>query len=182
MFNMSSRPGRAIGCFLPSCRSLRLFASCGLALYVVAITPLHGEDQPTGREIYQRHCVLCHGMDGEGSEQDYPYPLAGDRSMAQLARFISKSMPPDRPGTCDEEDAKRVATYIFGEFYSREARAGRRSPRIETARLTGRQYTNTMADLMVAFYGSKASKPARDFAGTTRRSMPTVMANRRFRE
>jgi hypothetical protein len=104
-------------------------------------------------------------MDGEGSERNYPYPLAGDRSVAQLARFISKSMPPDMPGTCDEEDAKRVATYIFGEFYSREARAGRRSPRIETARLTGRQYTNTMADLMVAFHGSKALEAGQGLRG-----------------
>jgi mono/diheme cytochrome c family protein len=154
-------------CVVPS-RSgrARRFASGVPLLCALTMTPLYAADQPTGRDVYQRHCVLCHGAKGEGSEENYPYPLAGDRSVAQLARFIAKSMPPDMPGTCSEKDAERVATYIFKEFYSREAQVSRSAPRIETARLTGRQYSNTIADLIVAFFGLKPPEAGQGLRGS----------------
>ena len=169
-----SQSGRAIGRYFVSCRSLRRFASCGLALCSLAIAPLYGADQPTGRDIYQQHCVLCHGVQGEGSEEHYPHPLAGDRSVAQLARFIAKSMPPDMPGTCTEKDAQRGCN-LYLQASSTRGKRGRDGKLLESKQLAsqGSQYTNTIADLMVAFFGSKAPAAGQGLRG----NYATINAN-----
>ncbi len=82
-------------------------------------------------------------------------------------------MPPDSPGTCRGEDAERVATYIYDAFYSPAAQIRRQPPRIEPARLTARQYANTIADLMVAFFGT----PARDGSTGLRGNYAAINAN-----
>src|SRR5207253_2939088 len=82
---------------------------------------------------------------------DYPRPLAGDRSVPQLARLISRTMPKDDPETCTGTDADKVATYIHEAFYSRAAQARNKPPRIELSRLTVRQYRNVVADLLGGF-------------------------------
>lgn len=124
-----------------------------IILCALAAGPLHGEDRQSGREIYLRQCASCHGAQGEGTQEHFARPLTGDRSVAQLAQFISKSMPPDAPDQCAGADAAQVAAYIYDAFYSADAQARRQPPRIELARLTARQYTGTIADLMVAFFG-----------------------------
>ena len=58
-------------------------------------------------------------MAGEGTKDNYPRSLAGNRSVAQLARLIAKSMPEDDPGKCVGEDAQKVAAYIYETFYSK---------------------------------------------------------------
>src|SRR5262249_43293421 len=58
-----------------------------------------GANEPTGAAIYQQKCARCHGKSGEGAKA-YPTPLVGNRSLAQLTRYIAKSMPEDAPGTC----------------------------------------------------------------------------------
>jgi mono/diheme cytochrome c family protein len=119
-----------------------------------ALTPcLAAADGPTGEQIYQKRCASCHGPEGEGSEENYPQPLVGERSLAQLTRYISKRMPEDDPGTCVGEEAEKVAAYIYEAFYSREAQARNQSklPRIELSRLTVRQYRNAVADLIGSF-------------------------------
>jgi hypothetical protein len=78
----------------------------------------------------------------------YDRPLAGNRSLAQLARYIARSMPEDAPGTCKRPEAEKVAAYIFDAFYSPGARARKKLPRIELARLTVDQYRNALADLV----------------------------------
>src|SRR6516165_9300828 len=98
-------------------------------------------DVASGERIYQRQCVACHGKAGEGST-DYPRALTGDRSVAQLARLIAKTMPEDDPGSCVGEDADKVAAYIYDAFYSKLARARLEPARIEVSRLTVRQYRN----------------------------------------
>src|SRR5262249_5414832 len=79
-------------------------------------------DGPTGAQIYRKQCASCHGPAGEGTPDNYPHPLAGDRSVAQLAKLIAKTMPEDDPGTCTGEKADRVAAYIHDAFYSKAAR------------------------------------------------------------
>src|SRR5205823_2177926 len=81
----------------------------------------------------------------------YPRALAGNRSVAQLARLIAKTMPEDDPGQCVGEDADKVAAYIYEAFYSKEAQARNKPPRMELARLTVRQYQNAVADLVGSF-------------------------------
>src|SRR5690349_13004703 len=75
-------------------------------------------DERAGEQVYRQMCARCHGKTGEGTADKYPHPLIGKRSLAQLARFIAKTMPEDDPGQCVGEDAEKVASYIYQEFYS----------------------------------------------------------------
>jgi mono/diheme cytochrome c family protein len=106
-----------------------------------------------GEAVYRLRCASCHGASGEGVEGKHPQPLAGERSVAHLARFIEKSMPEDAPGTLAGEDAEKVARYIHEAFYSPIAQARRRPPSIDPARLTVRQHRNAVADLISSFRG-----------------------------
>jgi hypothetical protein len=107
-------------------------------------------EERSGEQIYRQRCASCHGAKGEGSEE-YKRPLTGDRSVAQLARFIAKSMPKDSEQKCTGEEAQKVAVYIYEAFYSKIAQARNKPPRIELSRLTVRQYRQTAADLIGAF-------------------------------
>jgi hypothetical protein len=107
--------------------------------------------EPTGAELYQRHCASCHGAVGEGVPSGYPNPLAGDKSIAQLARVIDRTMPEGEPESVNADEANRIAEFIHGEFYSPVAQARREPPRIELSRLTVTQYRNTVADLVGSF-------------------------------
>ncbi|MGA2259114.1 MAG: PA14 domain-containing protein, partial [Thermoguttaceae bacterium] len=104
-----------------------------------------------GQEIYRQQCASCHGAAGEGSADSYPRPLTGDRSLGQLAGFIEKSMPEDKPGSCVGDDARNVAAYIYDAFYSPAARARNQPARVELSRLTVNQYANVVADLVGSF-------------------------------
>src|SRR5262249_22068396 len=70
-------------------------------------------DNRSGEQIYRQRCVKCHGASGEGTEDNYPNQLAGDKSVDQLARFIAKKMPKDSHQKCEAEEAQKVAAYIF---------------------------------------------------------------------
>lgn len=118
---------------------------------LLALAGRAAADGKTGEQIYRQTCAKCHGANGEGVKNEYPDPLVGDKSAAQLAKLIAKTMPEDKPGTCVGEDADRVAAYIHDTFYSREARERNKPPRIELARLTVRQYRNAVADLVGSF-------------------------------
>jgi cytochrome c553 len=107
----------------------------------------------TGEQIYRRKCASCHGATGEGTDDQYPRALAGDRSPSALARLIARTMPEDAPGECVGEDAEKVAAYIYESFYSKAAQARNQLqlPRIELCRLTVRQYRNVVTDLIGSF-------------------------------
>src|SRR5947209_6102792 len=122
----------------------------GLAAVLLPRTLASPEDR-TGEQIYRQLCARCHGTTGEGTTDNYPHALVGKRSVAQLARFIAKTMPEDDPGKCAGEDAEKVASYIYQEFYSKEAQARNKPPRIELSRLTVAQYRNAVADLIGSF-------------------------------
>lgn len=137
---------------------LRQFAlwpcSISAALVCLAIVfpaAAAGDDTRTGEQIYRQMCASCHGASGEGTDENHPDPLAGDKSVAQLADVIAETMPEDDPGTCTGEDAKLVAAYIYDAFYSPTAQARNKPPRIELSRLTVRQYQNAVADLIGSF-------------------------------
>ncbi len=114
-------------------------------------------DEPAGAAVYMQKCARCHGKSGEGTKE-YDRPLAGKRSLAQLTRYIARSMPEDAPGTCTGAEAEKVAAYIWDAFYSPAARARKKGPRVELARLTVSEYRNAVADL-VGFYGPAAGRP-----------------------
>lgn len=124
-----------------------------------------GADPQSGESLFQRQCVSCHGVDGEGTSKHYPRHLSGDWTVPQLAAYIAKSMPPDEPGVLKVEEAEQVASYIHNAFYSREAQWKRNPPRIETTRITGHQFSHVIADLMVSFYGVPTSSAERGLRG-----------------
>lgn len=130
------------------------FASTLLAsgvLSLLALTSAIAAQPDPGQEIYQTSCAYCHGDHGEGTEDEYEFPLEGSLSVAQLARLIGKTMPADDPGTLTDKESRDVAAYIHDAFYSPVARERNRPARIDLARLTVRQYHQAVADLVGSF-------------------------------
>ncbi|MBO0700171.1 MAG: DUF1592 domain-containing protein, partial [Zavarzinella sp.] len=118
----------------------------------------------TGEQIYRKQCASCHGANGEGSKT-YAHPLIGEKQLPQLTKVVQRTMPDDDPGTLSADEAAKVTGYVFENFYSKEAQARNKPPRVELARLTVRQYRNALADLVGTFRGPA---PADDKHGLTR--------------
>jgi len=137
-----------------SSRALLRVAIPVLVLSVSGMIPCLAADR-SGEELYRDLCASCHGAKGEGHPERYPQPLIGDRSVRELTDYITKSMPEGKPELCVGDDARRVAEYLHGAFYSPIAQARLKPPRIELARLTVRQYRQTVADLIGGFRSSE---------------------------
>ncbi len=104
----------------------------------------------TGQQVYAQQCAGCHGAKGEGSKA-YKKPLMGDKSIGQLARYISQAMPPGPGKKCSVPDSEKVSAYLHAEFYSPLAQARNRPARVELSRLTVKQFRNATADLIASF-------------------------------
>ncbi len=130
-------------------RSNRILCGCLVAagLAWLCASAVAAEER-TGAVIFRELCASCHGPNGEGVKEEYGKPLAGDKSVEELAKLIAKTMPEDNPGKCVGEDARKVAAYIYDAFYSPIAQARNQPARIDLARLTVRQYKHTVADLV----------------------------------
>ncbi len=124
-----------------------LLSVCFLALAPAAVRA--DDKEKTGEQIYKQECNRCHGATGEGSKK--AQPLFGDKSVAQLANVIQRTMPEDDPGSLDAASSKRVAEYIFDKFYSPAAQARIKPPRIDLTHLTVKQYRNAVADVVGSF-------------------------------
>jgi cytochrome c553 len=111
--------------------------------------------KPDGAEIYRSLCAECHGRVGEGVKGKFDDPLIGDESISRLARVIHKTMPEDAEEKCVDADAAAVAEYIYHEFYSPGSRRRQGTARIELARMTVRQFRESVADLVGSFYGGR---------------------------
>ncbi len=104
----------------------------------------------TGEQLYAEHCVRCHGKDGQGAKKTIA-PLAGEKSVTQLAKVIDDTMPEGNPDKLNAAESALVAEYIHGAFYSPTAQVRVRPARIDLARLTVGQYRNAVADVFAAF-------------------------------
>lgn len=107
-----------------------------------------------GAALYSKHCVRCHGREGQGVENAYDAALYGDDSLEALTHRIEETMPLDDPEACTGTDARVVAEYIYGAFYSPEARQREgltKPPRVDLTRLTSIQHRNILADLLLHF-------------------------------
>ncbi len=60
-------------------------------------------------------------------------------------------MPDDDPGSCTDEEYRKVAAYIYDAFYSTDAQARLHPPRVALSHLTIAQYRSTIADLIGTF-------------------------------
>jgi mono/diheme cytochrome c family protein len=134
-------------------------------LLTVAVAPAAlAADVRTGEAIYSKQCVSCHGANGEGSKT-YAHPLAGEKQLPQLTKLVQRTMPDDDPGSLSADEAAKVTAYVFDTFYSKDAQARNKPPRVELSRLSVRQYRNALADLLGTFRGPA---PADDKHGLTR--------------
>lgn len=109
------------------------------------------QEPPPGAVLYQKMCAECHGNKGEGVAKKYDEPLFGERSVQSLAKLIDRTMPEDDPDKSTPEDSLLIAAYIHDAFYSPEARARNHPPKHELARLTNRQFRESVADLIGSF-------------------------------
>src|SRR3954451_9244995 len=99
----------------------RLFALAALNTCLFT-SSLPAADGPAGEKIYKEQCARCHGKSGEGTDDNYPDPLEGDKSVAQLTKLIHETMPDDADKKASADDSAKVAEYIYNTFYSPEAR------------------------------------------------------------
>ena len=136
-------------------KPLELRKCSGAVLLMSVLSSMSSaDDRAAGEMIYQAKCASCHGSKGEGTHENYPSPLLGDRSVGELTEYVAKSMPEDKPGTCVGEEAQLVSQFIYDAFYSPTAQARNKPARVELSRLTVRQYRNTIADLVGDFGGT----------------------------
>lgn len=123
----------------------------GLAVVaLVLLAPLAHAEEKSGPVLYRQYCAKCHGPKGEGAD-NYPLPLAGDKSLAQLAHVVDLTMPEGDPDRLDAAESKRVAAFMYDAFYSPDAQARANPPRVELSRLTVGQYRNSVADVVGSF-------------------------------
>jgi hypothetical protein len=123
-----------------------------------------GDDQ--GKRIYLKQCAHCHGLQGEGVVGVNENRLDGEKKLPELIQVIVETMPEEKPNTCKGENAVAVGRYIFETFYTPEARASQKPPRIELARLTNRQYKQTVGDIFTAFLGKPQLNEGRGIHAT----------------
>src|SRR5688572_11830565 len=121
------------------------------AAVLVAGDAAMGNEPRSGEAIYVARCARCHGDKGQGTEEFHPDPLAGDRSVVQLAALIAETMPQDADEKLPLEESRTVAAYIYDAFYSPDAQTRNKPARIALSRLTVRQYQNAVADLVGSF-------------------------------
>ena len=114
----------------------------------------------SGAQTYKQMCASCHGANGEGG-RGYKRPLTGDQSIGELATFIAENMPPDAKKKLARDEARKVAEYIYDEFYSPIAQERKKPARVELSRLTVRQYRNVISDLIATFRRADAPEKER---------------------
>ena len=127
---------------------------CGVILCgaISGEVSLAAPEQP-GAKVYREKCASCHGKNGEGVAGKHDEPLAGRRNVPALAKYIAKTMPENKEGTCVGQDADDVAAYIFDAFYSPVAQLRNHPVRADLSRLTVEQYQDSAADLIGRFQG-----------------------------
>lgn len=131
-----------------------------VTILVAALATAHAEEPHPGAVLYKRLCAECHGEKGEGVAKKYDEPLFGERTVASLAKLIDRTMPEDEPEKCSAEESEKIAAYIYDAFYSAEARARNNPPKHELARLTNRQFRESVADLLGSFRKTLPQGPA----------------------
>lgn len=114
-----------------------------------------------GEKIYRDMCASCHGEKGEGVADKHDEPIYGEKSLEALSRYIDKSMPEDEEEKLDAAGSAQVAEYIYNAFYSPTARARLHPEQRAAARLTNRQFQESVADLI----GSLEDQKPRGEAG-----------------
>ncbi len=119
----------------------------------------------TGKKLFAQHCAECHGAKGEGVEDEFSKPLVGDWPLKKLIHYVSKTMPDYDPEVVTGKEAEAVSKFIFESFY-KKPELFRKESRIQLARLTNRQFKQSIADLFSQFEGQPVlHKPVQGLIG-----------------
>lgn len=110
-----------------------------------------------GAALFAKMCAPCHGVKGEGGAA-FPKPLTGAKSVVELGKFINQSMPPG-PKKTPLPQARQIATFMHGAFYSPLAQERNRPARVALQRLTVRQFKNAVADLVGPYHAATPGAP-----------------------
>ncbi len=93
---------------------MRLFLSILLLAISASVT---AGDPFKGREVYQQHCLSCHGADGRGTQLGVPDftrgqgLLVGDLQLVETLR-VGKNMMPAYQGMLSDQQLADAITYI----------------------------------------------------------------------
>lgn len=87
-----------------------------ILLAMIPMSAMAG-DPFKGREIYQQHCVSCHGADGRGTQPGVPDFTRGQGLMVSDLQLIAtlqrgKSLMPAYQGMLSEYQLADAITYI----------------------------------------------------------------------
>ena len=119
----------------------------------------------TGKKLYIQHCAECHGENGEGVEDEFSKPLVGDWPLGKLTDYVIKTMPDYDPELVTGKEAEAVSKFVFESFY-KKPELFRKESRIQLARLTNRQFKQSIADLFSQFEGQPVlNKPVQGLKG-----------------
>ena len=89
-----------------------------------------------------------HGAAGEGTAENCPRPLAGDRSLGQLSEFIAKSILRTTRGAVPVIMPRAWRPISTESLLFPAARVRNQPARVELSPLTVNQYANVVADLV----------------------------------
>ncbi len=109
-------------------------------------------NQLDGEKLYIQHCAECHGDKGQGVENEYSKPLIGDWPVTKLIHYVDKTMPDYDPNLVQGKEADAISRFIFTNFYKKPELFEKRS-KVQLARLTNRQYRQSVTDLFGQFKG-----------------------------
>ena len=95
------------------------FPAIAILLAGLAMAPIQGHAGSTqdGRDLYQRHCVMCHGMDGNSSMANAPSFKRGEglfKSDFALLEHLQKGKNacPSYLGVMRDREMYAVIAYI----------------------------------------------------------------------
>ena len=94
-----------------------MLASIAILLAVFTIRPAHGADVFSGRQVYERHCQVCHGVDGRAMIPGSPDFSRGealftlDSDLYRRIREGKDAMPAFR-GILTEDETRDVIAYL----------------------------------------------------------------------
>ena len=106
-----------------------------------------------GKKLYAQNCAECHGEQGEGVEDEYSKPLIGDWPVSKLIHYVDKTMPDYDPDLVKGKEAEAISRFVFKTFYQKPE-FFQKDSKIQLARLTNRQFRQSVADLFAQFMGT----------------------------
>jgi cytochrome c oxidase cbb3-type subunit 3 len=93
-----------------------LALACGAAGLLAQTPPTHVADPTAGGKLFERHCVVCHGIEGKGGRGPnlHRATLAHAPDDAALRRVIAEGIPPEMPEGwfLSDDDVADVAAYV----------------------------------------------------------------------